>query len=191
MIKIMLIVGALASSSQAQVQFRIQDESIKKATEKLLQEISTSDWKVTLDNTSGAELLFLASLTNEPFKISVEDGRRIEINQNAELTTTLRQILQKELKLSEWNPEEWQKKQIDLNSDGKVDLVDLTLFIELFNQKSNKVDFYSDKRIDDKDMQLFQSAYAYQFRINLFAITEPEKKETPKENTNKSASEQK
>lgn len=86
-------------------------------------------------------------------------GKRIELNPNMNLDTALREMLRQELGMSAWNAGALARGRADMDRNGALDLKDLALFMESYNQKNKNADINNDTRVDDKDLKLFQMTY--------------------------------
>lgn len=170
-----LLVSALLLASAAGavgVKLRPQGETLTRAVQAALAELSTKDIPLTLDATGGSTLtLGGVGVSAAPFNpdvvarvVTVGSERRIEFNPSGPLplAEAVRQELTRELGLEEWTPAAAGARfgGADLNADGVVDLIDLAILMENLGKEGAVTgDLNQDRRVNDADLRVFSSLY--------------------------------
>ncbi len=172
---------AQADSTSTQVKLRPVGAVLTKAVQDALAAISTPDFQLTLDNTSGPVLSLGGSgASAAPFNpdiavrvvtvgvttgVTAESERRLEFNPQGPLplVEALSLTLAAELGLKEWTTKAARARLsgADLNADGIIDLSDLAILMENYGKSTGIGDFNQDRKVDDADLKLFSQQYGF------------------------------
>ncbi len=167
---LLLLPAAQAQQTSAAARFASiplrPEAALMPAVQAALAQLSSPDFPVTLDNSSGPVLALGGDVPFNPDEVSrsrtINSVKRIEINPNGPLgiPEAVRREIGKQLGLKTFSPQAARLKLsgIDVSGDGVIDLNDLALLMGNYG-KSGQGDFNHDGRIDESDLQIFTQEY--------------------------------
>ncbi|GGL07194.1 hypothetical protein [Deinococcus radiotolerans] len=164
---LLLLSGALSGAGAVTVKLRPQGEELTRAVQAALAALSTPDFPVTLDSSSGPTLTLGGSAPFSPDVAARSFGsgadRRIEFNPRGPLNLqdAIRAELTQEWKLTDWTTASARARLsgADLNGDGKIDLTDLALLMNNYGKATSLGDLDGSGKVDDADLKLFSAQY--------------------------------
>lgn len=163
----LLLTPVLNAAGAVAIKLRPQSPEMRKLLQDAINALSTKDFPVTLDTSSGPLLALGGSVPFNPDLaarvVLVGGERRIEFNPQGPLpmAEAIKQELMTTLGLKEWTNAAARTRfsGADLNGDGKIDLTDLALLMNNYGKSATQGDLNQDGKVDDADLKLFSQLY--------------------------------